>query len=314
MGKKTGFRLRQGVPFSFTASLSSAGVHGVSESEGSLAVACSDGNVRLFDDKGQPVYKLLLVKGYAGKSHYLAHSPDGALLAVTCSQTLFVVEVSTGEVLASQRAETSDVSFSFCWAPDGESLIWLTDSAMHRWRWSHGSLERSPLPDRRWYAQRRWPRVADDRVFFGAANTHGGTAVLCFNWRSGAHLGTLGLQDGGQADVPRLQPHAKGVVAWQPGLDPVFWDGNAPVPTRERSAPRTEHAQCFPEGFLSHTQVGGSWTHALTLHDAAGGIQELRRAESFHLPSQQGPALWLDSSELSEKPYGHRLERVVLPA
>lgn len=55
MAKKTGFRLRKGVPFSFTAALSSAGVHGVSEAKGSVAVACYDGNVRLFDAQGVPL-------------------------------------------------------------------------------------------------------------------------------------------------------------------------------------------------------------------------------------------------------------------
>lgn len=174
----------------------------------------------------------------------MAHSPDGALLAVSCKQTVFVVDVSTGEVLASQRAVTSDVSFSFCWAPEGDTLMWLTDSALHRWIWSSSTLERTELTDRRWYAQRRWPRVVGERVFFGAANTHGENAVLCFDWRSGAHLGTQPLQMGGQAHVPRLQPHPEGVVAWQPGLEPLLWDGGAPVPTSPRAEPRTEHAQC----------------------------------------------------------------------
>lgn len=144
------------------------GVHGISVSSSGLAVACYDGNVRLFDAQGQPLYKLLLVKGRSGLPYYLAYSPDGALLAVTCSQTLFVVEVSTGAVLA----------------------------------------------------PRRWPRIVGDKVFFGAANTHGENGVICFDWQSGVHLNTLRLQDGGQAMVPRLQEHPKGIVAWQPGSAP----------------------------------------------------------------------------------------------
>lgn len=315
--KKSGFKLRLGAPFSWTASLKRGGVHGISVSSSGLAVACYDGNVRLFDAQGQPLYKLLLVKGRSGLPYYLAHSPDGALLAVTCSQTLFVVEVSTGAVLAHHGIVTGDVSSSFCWSPDGQSLLWLTDSALHRWTWSpspeiSSTAERTELTDRRWYAPRRWPRIVGDKVFFGAANTHGENGVICFDWQSGVHLNTLRLQDGGQAMVPRLQEHPKGIVAWQPGSAPLFWSGGGEAPQRALEQVRGL-GQCFPEGLLSREQIDRGWQYAFVLNRMNGERVELFRAEYTSLPWQQGPEAWVArSAPVEEKPHGHVLERITL--